>query len=116
MIYYVFSGRLWYHWIMDETPPLPEPLWTQDEAIDFEVAREAINRVMSICTHQIANEERKADPDFVVIEALSDRLANLHRQRTELRLKDHAEITRIRKEYGAIVRAWNAHQSDLAAE
>jgi hypothetical protein len=93
-----------------------QPLWTQDEAIAFEVAREAINHVMSICTSEIADEERKPEPDIAIIARLETRLTSLHRERTALRLKDHAEIARIRKEYGAFVRAWNTRQDLLAAE
>ncbi len=93
-----------------------QPLWTQDEAIAFEVAREAINHVMSICTSEIADEERKPAPDAAVVARLEARLTSLHRERTALRLKDHGEIARIRKEYGAFVRAWNTRQDLLAAE
>jgi predicted transcriptional regulator len=93
-----------------------QPLWTQDEAIAFEVAREAINHVMSICTSEIADEERKPEPDTAIIARFETRLTSLHRERTALRLKDHAEIARIRKEYGAFVRAWNTRQDVLAAE
>ena len=49
-------------------------------------------------------------------ERLETRLTSLHRERIVLRLKDHAEIARIRKEYGAFVRAWNTRQDLLAAE
>jgi len=105
---------------MDQTAKQPaadqQPLWTQDEAIAFEVAREAINHVMSICTSEIADEERKAEPDAAIIAALTARRSELHQERTALRLKDHAEIARIRKEYGAVVRAWNRRQDLLAAE
>ena len=101
---------------MDETPPLPEPLWTQDEAINFEVAREAINDVMSICTQQIGLEKRKANPDTALIEALYARRSALNQERTALRLKDHEEIARITKEYGAFARTWDAQQDSRAAE
>ena len=105
---------------MDQTANHPaadqQPLWTQDEAIAFEVAREAINHVMSICTSEIADEKRKADPDAAIVARLEARITSLHQERTALRLKDHAEIARIRKEYGAVVRAWNRRQDLLAAE
>lgn len=94
----------------------PEPLWTQDEAIAFEAAREAINAVMSICTRQIADEERKAEPDTTVINARESRLLTLHQERTALRVTDHAGIARVRKEYGAFVRAWKARPAPLAAK
>lgn len=37
---------------MKKLAPAQEPLWTQDEAIAFEVARDAINHVMSIYTKE----------------------------------------------------------------
>jgi hypothetical protein len=93
-----------------------QPLWTQDEAIAFEVARETINHVMSICTSDLADEERRPVPDAAVVAELSARRAQLHQERTSLRLKDHAEVARITKEYGALVRARRARQASLAAE
>lgn len=99
-------------------PPSPaqKPLWTQDEAIAFEVARETIGHLMSICTSEIAQEERKAAPDKVVIARLEERFTALHQERARLRLADHAEVARISREYGALVRAWNRRQDMLAAE
>jgi len=97
-------------------PSAQKPLWTQDEAIAFEVAREAINHLMSIYTTQIADERRKLVPDEAHIARLIDRRSALHRERTALRLKDHAEVARVRQEYAALVRAWNSRQGQLAAE
>jgi hypothetical protein len=74
--------------------------WTQDEAIAFECARECINHMIAICTgelHENPSAERRAE-----LVAERSRLAG--EQRT-LRLKDHAEIARIRTEYGAFIRA-----------
>jgi hypothetical protein len=108
-----------YNLIMDQNTEQAaadqQPLWTQDEAIAFEVAREAINHVMSIYTSAIADQERRPEQDTAIIASLEARLTSLHRERTALRLKDHAEIARIRKEYGAFVRAWNTRQDLLAA-
>jgi hypothetical protein len=101
-----------YNWIMDVPPSAVtaevKPLWSQDEAIAFEVARDAINAVMSIYTGQIAVEERKAEPDVAAIAGIAARLSALHQERTALHVKDHAAIARVRQEYGAFVRAWNA--------
>lgn len=74
--------------------------WTQEEAIAFECARECITHMMAICSgalHDNPSDERRAE-----LVAERNRLAV--EQRT-LRLKDHAEIARIRTEYGAIIRA-----------
>lgn len=73
--------------------------WTQDEAIAFECARECITHMIAICTgelHENPSAERRAE-----LVAERSRLAG--EQRT-LRLKDHAEIARIRTEYGAAIR------------
>jgi hypothetical protein len=74
--------------------------WTQDEAIAFECARECITHMIAICTGELyenPSDERRAE-----LEAERGRL--MGEQRT-LRLKDHAEIARIRTEYGAFIRA-----------
>lgn len=73
--------------------------WTQDEAIAFECARECITHMIAICTgelHDDPSDERRA-------ELVAERGRLLGEQRT-LRLKDHAEIARIRTEYGAAIR------------
>ncbi|HTJ59459.1 MAG TPA: hypothetical protein VL418_18140 [Devosiaceae bacterium] len=97
-------------------PADQKPLWTQDEAIAFEVARETISHLLSICTSEIADEERKAKPDKVLIGRLEARFTALHQERARLRLTDHAEVARISQEYGALVHAWNRRQDTLAAE
>lgn len=109
-----YSGRM--EPIVLPDPSAQKPLWTQDEAIAFEVARETINHVMSIYTAQIADERRKPVPDETKIAALSARRSELHRERTALRLKDHAEVARVSEEYGAFVRDWNRRQGQIAAE
>ncbi len=96
--------------------PALEPLWTQDEAIVFEAAREAINHVMSIYTTELADERRKVVSDKARIAALSARRSELHQERMALHLKDHAEIARVRRAYGAFVRAWNSGKGLPAAE
>jgi hypothetical protein len=113
-LFLCYSGRMEQYAL--PVMPAQEPLWTQDEAIAFEVAREAINHVMSIYTTQIADERRKPVPDEAKIAALSARRSELHRERTDLRLKDQAKIARVRQEYGAFVRDWNSRQGQLAAE
>ncbi|GAB0120034.1 hypothetical protein [Acidisoma sp. 7E03] len=97
-------------------PSAQKPLWTQDEAVAFEVARETISHLMSICTSEIAEEERRAEPDKVIIARLEARFTALHQERARLRLTDHAEVARVTDEYGVQVRAWNRRQDMLAAE
>jgi hypothetical protein len=75
--------------------------WTQDEAIAFECARECITHMMAICSGELHNNPSDARCAELVAER--SRLAGELRT---LRLKDHAEIARIRSEYGSLIRAW----------
>jgi len=80
--------------------------WTQDEAIAFECAREAITDLMAIQTGQIAQEGSKAAPDAGRLASLRAERSRLAQERTALHLDDLDAVARIRSEYGAIVRAW----------
>ena len=75
--------------------------WTQDQAIAFEAARECIGHLIAIRISELHTgspaPERAAD--------LEAELARLQAGRQELRLKDEANIVRIREQYGAQVRA-----------
>ena len=55
---------------MIQLPPLSDPLWSQDEAIAFEAARECLGDMMAICSAAIHEVKctSQADPQ---------RLANL---------------------------------------
>ena len=84
--------------------------WTQDEAIAFECAREAITDLMAIYTRRIADESESSVPDAGRVaewEAARDKLAD---ERAGLHVEHHAEIARIRSEYGQIIRAWRAER------
>jgi len=82
-----------------------EPEWTQDEAIAYECAREAINDLIGIKIGLVRKETDTENPDEELVAKLEEEITRLSRERTRLRLKDHANITRIRSEYGAIIRA-----------
>ena len=84
--------------------------WTQDEAIAFECAREAITDMMAIQSGQIAAESRKAMPDNERVTALRAKRSRLARERAALHVINQADIARIRIEYGAIIRAWRAQR------
>lgn len=74
--------------------------WTQAEAVAFECAREVITDLRAILTgeryHDNPTPERLAE-----IEAEFSRLGT---ERCALRVKDHAEIARIRRDYGRRIR------------
>lgn len=88
--------------------------WTQEQAIAFECAREAITDLMAIQTRQIAEESGAAQPNAVRVAELRAVRARLAQERADLLVSDQAQIARIRTEYGAQVRAWRAeHQVAL---
>lgn len=80
--------------------------WTQDEALAFEAAREAVTHLRAILTSEIAEEEAKHQPDAARLSGLRDEQQRLFQERAKLRLHDHAEVARVRAEYGARIRAW----------
>ena len=82
-----------------------EPEWTQEEAIAYECAREAIGELIGIKIGMVRKEADTESPDEELVAKLEEEITRLSRERSSLRLKDHANITRIRSEYGAIVRA-----------
>ncbi len=84
------------------------PKWTQSEAVAFECAREVITDLHGIITGQIAEESGKPQPDAERLASLSAERTRLFQERAGLRVKDHAEIARVRAEYGAHVRAFRA--------
>lgn len=78
----------------------PRPKWTQDEAIAYECARECITDLMGIITGDLyddnASPERRNE-----LRAERERLAAEQRN---LHVHDHAEIARIRQDYGRRIR------------
>lgn len=88
--------------------------WTQDEAIAFECAREAITEMMAIQTGQLAKEAAKATPDANRLASIRAERSRLARQRTALHVNDLQDIARIRAEYGAFIRAWREEHRAIA--
>lgn len=87
------------------------PAWTQDEAIAYEAARECITDLMTIHFGQLHQERCRLCPDAGRVAALESEVAKLHKQRASLRVTGHAEVARVRSEYGAIVRAWRQNEA-----
>ncbi|MFC3216494.1 MULTISPECIES: hypothetical protein [Sphingomonadaceae] len=89
------------------------PLWTQDQAVAFEAAREAVVDVIAGYSAEIDAEQTKPQPD-------GDRLAFLEMQTRHcfdvmksLRVADDATVAQVLREYSAIVRARDG-KSELA--
>lgn len=80
--------------------------WTQDEAIAFECACEAITDMMAIHTGQITDEANKAEPDAGRVASLRAERSRLSQERLALHVDNQDEVARIRTKYGAIIRAW----------
>jgi predicted transcriptional regulator len=80
--------------------------WTQDEAVAYECAREVITHLRAILTSEIADEESKPEPDAMRLESLRTEWERLFHERANLHVGNHQEVARVRKEYGARVRAW----------
>jgi hypothetical protein len=78
--------------------------WTQAEAVAFECAREVITDLRAILTGQIADESSKEHPDAERVDTLRAERSRLFRERAGLHVKDHAEIARIRRDYGRRIR------------
>ena len=89
--------------------------WTQDEAIAFECACECITDMMAIYTGRITDEKRKDTPDTDKLAEMRAERTKLAQERAALHVSDHANIARIRTNYGATVRAWReTHCVDTA--
>ncbi len=86
------------------------PLWTQEQSIAYECAREVITDLSAICSGRIHNEREKQSPDHGLIAALEERITQLFNERCQLTIANQEEIARIRREYGAEVRAWRAQR------
>jgi hypothetical protein len=91
-----------------EKAALTGPKWTQDEAIDFECARDCITDLMGIYSGAIDDEETAASPDQAKISELLAVRSSLARERMALRLNDHDRIAEIRSTYGARIRTYRA--------
>ena len=87
------------------------PLWTQEEAIAYECAREVITDLSSICTSRIYSELAKQIPDHDLVASLKARRTNLFNERRDLKIGNQDEIARLRKEYGSEIRAWRAQST-----
>ena len=95
---------------MYELPPEQPPLWTQDQAIAFEAARECISHMMAIHMADFYAEEDKEFPDAKRLEALKAAVHALWEERSEMRVLDDARVAHVRAHYGAIIRARMAEE------
>lgn len=83
-----------------------KPLWTQEESIAYECMREVINDMVGICSHLIAKEKKEDSPDIKRIQQLNEKIAALFKERSGIDLHDSNTIAKVRREYGAKIRAY----------
>lgn len=84
------------------------PLWTQDQAIAYGAALDAINDVIAGYSEQIDAEERKPLPDASRIAWLDMRVDRAREVMHSLNVTDTANVQQVLGEYSAIVRARDA--------
>lgn len=83
----------------------PGPRWTQDQAIAYEAALEAINDVISGYSEQIDIARNATPPDTRRIDFLHFRTEQALDLKDALNVEDTQAVQEILNEYGVIVRA-----------
>jgi hypothetical protein len=91
------------------------PLWTQDQAIAYEAALEAINDVIAGYSEQIDAEENCATPDALHLAMLRLRTRQAAAVRHALDVTDTASVDQVLREYSAMVRARDAAETSALA-
>ena len=81
-----------------------EPLWTQEESIAYECARETMNDMVAICSSLVAQEKKKADPDLQRIASLYGERLTFLKERDSINLHDQATIQKIFNNYGSKIK------------
>ena len=84
----------------------PEFHWTEEEAVDFECARETLGFMVSICTSLIYDEANPPTPERR--EELIEKCGSFCEQMQNLRLKDRESIARINREYGQAIKDYHS--------
>jgi len=91
------------------------PLWTQDQAIAYEAALEAINDVIAGYSEEIDRARSALPPLDQRIAWLKMRILQARDVGDALDLSDDASVAEVLREYSAIVRARDAAGSDAKA-
>ena len=84
------------------------PLWTQDESIDFECARETIGHMIAICSSLIYEEEHKKEPNAKRILELEKKQSLFADERKNLHWYEKEKIAKSLKEYGAKIKNYHS--------
>ena len=78
--------------------------WSDEESIAYEVAVESLTEASGWYVAKLREERGEPAPDQAVIEQWSAALARATQDRDQLDPADHAEVARVRREYGEVVR------------
>ncbi|WP_206379299.1 hypothetical protein [Sphingobium yanoikuyae] len=89
------------------------PLWTQDQAIAYEAALEAINDVIAGYSEQINFESQRTIPDQARIDWLELRTTQARRVAQSFAVTDDATVAQALMEYSAIVRERDSREATL---
>ncbi len=82
--------------------------WTQDQAIEFECAREAIIHLMALHSAEIAIEYQKPSHSQPRVALLGAGRGALAEELGRLHVTDTEAVVKARTKYEAVVRAWLA--------
>ncbi len=82
--------------------------WTQDQAISFESACEIIGHLIGIKMEQIEAELNAPVPNQARIDTLRAERHALAVERNTLHVTDTEKVSQIRREYGSMIKAWEA--------
>lgn len=86
-------------------------MWTQDQAIAYEAALEAINDVIAGYSEQIALEQQSGAPNAARIAWLEMRTDQATAIMESLNVTDTENVRQVLSEYSAIVRARDAAEA-----
>lgn len=89
------------------------PLWTQDQAIAYEAALEAINDVIAGYSEQIAREDTCATPDAARVAWLNIRIDQATGVMHALNVTDSENVQNALSEYSAMVRARDSAEASV---
>lgn len=85
-----------------------QPEWNQEQAIEYEVAREAITALMAFRSQWIFDEEQKRSPDHAAIARWNSESAAFAAELRNLHVRDHENVARICRTYGPEIQRLDA--------
>jgi len=91
------------------------PLWTQDQAIAYEAALEAINDVIAGYSAEIEQARTASPPDLNRVEWLRMHKKQARAIGHSLNLTDDASVAEVLREFSAMVLARNAAAPGIKA-